>query len=96
MTKRGELSYRQRMVNSAKSATVNLRVYVREIRDLVYFFKSLFGYTEVNIDNFVSFIGHGRTKGCIKKTEFKWKYFKQFNKQTYVSTFVLKLSYSAS
>ena len=30
-----------------------------------------------------------------RSPQFKWKEFKQFNKQTYVYTFVLKLSYSA-
>jgi hypothetical protein len=38
------------------------KTYDREVRDLVYFFKSLFSYIDVNIDNYVSFVSHGRTR----------------------------------
>jgi hypothetical protein len=54
MTTRGELSYRER------SLALDLLplTYDREVRDLVYFFKSLFNYIDINIDNYVSFVSH--------------------------------------
>ena len=58
MTKRGELSYRERLL-ALDLLPLN---YDREVRDLVYFFKSLFSYIDVNIDNYVSFVSHGRTR----------------------------------
>jgi hypothetical protein len=36
--------------------------YDREIKDLIFFYKALCGYIEVNINEYVSFIGHGRTR----------------------------------
>ncbi|CAB4010103.1 plexin-A4, partial, partial [Paramuricea clavata] len=51
MTKRGELSYRERLL----ALVLLLLTYDREVRDLVYFFKSLFSYMDVNIDNHVLF-----------------------------------------
>jgi hypothetical protein len=36
--------------------------YDREMKDLVFFFKSLYGYVDLNINNFVSFVQHGRTR----------------------------------
>ncbi|CAB4016256.1 TNF receptor-associated factor 3-like [Paramuricea clavata] len=53
MTKRGELSYRERLL----ALDLLPLTYDREVRDLVYFFKSLFSYIDVNIDNYVLF-GH--------------------------------------
>jgi hypothetical protein len=58
MTKRGELSYRERLL----ALDLLPLTYDREVRDLVYFFKSLFSYIDVNIDNYVSFVSHGRTR----------------------------------
>ena len=57
MTKRGELSYRERLL----ALDLLPLTYDREVRDLVYFFKSLFNYIDINIDNYVSFVSHGRT-----------------------------------
>ena len=36
--------------------------YNREIKDLVFFFKALYGYVDLNSNNLVSFIEHGRTR----------------------------------
>jgi hypothetical protein len=36
--------------------------YDREMKDLVFFFKSLYGYVDLNINNCVSFVQHGRTR----------------------------------
>ena len=47
MTKRGELPYRERLL----ALDLLPLTYDREVRDLVYFFKSLFNYIDVNIDN---------------------------------------------
>jgi hypothetical protein len=58
MTKRGELSYRERLL----ALDLLPLTYDREVRDLVYFFKSLFNYIDINIDNYVSFVSHGRTR----------------------------------
>ena len=38
--------------------------YGREVKDLIYFFKLLNGFYDLNIFNFVSFIGHNRTRNC--------------------------------
>ena len=37
-------------------------VYGREIKDLVFFYKALSGSTDLNIENLVSFVKHGRTR----------------------------------
>ena len=58
MTKRGELSYRERLL----ALDLLPLTYYREVRDLVYFIKSLFNYIDVNIDNYVSFVSHGHTR----------------------------------
>jgi hypothetical protein len=58
MTKRGELSYRERLLALDPLPLT----YDREVRDLVYLFKSLFSYIDVNIDNYVPFVSHGPTR----------------------------------
>ena len=57
-TRTGELSYRERLER------LNLLplVFDRELKDLVFFYKCLYGYTDLNIHNFVSFVTHGRTR----------------------------------
>jgi hypothetical protein len=44
--------------------TLNLLplTYDREIRDLVLVYKCIFGLTDLNIEQFVSFIHHNRTR----------------------------------
>ena len=58
MTRTGELSYRERLER------LNLLplVFDRELKDLVFFYKCLYGHTDLNIHNFVSFVTHGRTR----------------------------------
>jgi hypothetical protein len=34
----------------------------REVKDLVYLYKALFGYVNVDISNCISFVSHGRTR----------------------------------
>ena len=53
-----ELSYKERLL------ALNLLPLTldREIKDLVFLYKGLFGYLNVNIANYVSFVRHGRTR----------------------------------
>ena len=37
-------------------------VYDRELNDILFFSKCLYGQTDLNVHNFVSFVTHGRTK----------------------------------
>lgn len=57
-SKRGEMSYKQRL------ATLDLLplCYEREIKDLVLFFKALYGQIDLDVHNFVSFVNNGRTR----------------------------------
>ena len=36
--------------------------YDREVKDIVFFFKAYYGYTKLDVNQFVSFVGHGRTR----------------------------------
>jgi hypothetical protein len=36
--------------------------YDREIKDLTFFYKALYGYIDVNVNKYIAFIGHGRTR----------------------------------
>ena len=59
--KKGELmAYKDRLL------ALNLLplVYDREIKDLTFFFKTLHGFYDLNILNFVSFVNHSRTRNC--------------------------------
>ena len=38
--------------------------YDREVKDLIYFFKLLNGFYDLNVSNFVSFVSHNRTRNC--------------------------------
>ena len=53
-----EMPYKQRLL---KLELLPLS-YDREMKDLVFFFKALYGYVDLNINNCVSFIQHGRTR----------------------------------
>ena len=61
-TRVGEFSYRERLerLNLLPSLVLD-----RELKDLVFFYKCLNGYTDLNIHNFVSFVTHGRTRQSI-------------------------------
>ena len=58
--KRGEVSYKQRLI------TLSLLplCYNREIKDLVFFFKALYGRIDLDVHSFVSFNNNGRTRLC--------------------------------
>ena len=53
-----EIPYKQRLL---KLELLPLS-YDREMKDLVFFFKALYGYVDLNINNCVSFIQHGRNR----------------------------------
>ena len=38
--------------------------YDRETRGLIFFFKLLNGYYDINVSNYVSFVSHSRTRNC--------------------------------
>ena len=52
------MSYRDRLL------TLKLLplTFDRELKDLVFFYKCLNGFTDLNVSNFVSFVSHGRTR----------------------------------
>ena len=54
----GELTYKERFL------TLNLLplTFDREIKDLLFLYKALFGYLNVDINNYISFVSHGRTR----------------------------------
>ena len=58
MSIRGELSYKERL------SALNLLPlsFDRKIKDLVFLYKALFGYVNVNVSNYVSFVSHGRLR----------------------------------
>ena len=68
-TRVGEMSYQERLV---KLDLLPL-VYDRELNDLTFFYKCLYGLTDLNVHSFVSFVQHGRTRqsnSCNLKTPF--------------------------
>ena len=54
----GEISYKERL----QSLNMLPLCYDREIRDLVFFYKALHGYLDLDISSFVSFINHDHTR----------------------------------
>ena len=58
MSRRGELSDKERQ------STLDLLTlsFDREVKDLVFMYQALFGYVNVDVSNFVSFVSHGRTR----------------------------------
>ena len=54
----GVMSYRDKLL------TLKLLplTFDRELKDLVFFYKCLNGFTDLNVSHFVSFVSHGRTK----------------------------------
>jgi len=54
----GVMSYRDRLL------TLKLLplTFDRELKDLVFFYKCLNGFTDLNVSDFVSFVSHGRTR----------------------------------
>ena len=54
-TRIGEMSYKQRLLTLALLPLT----YDRELRDLVFLYNCIFGYTDLNIGRYVTFITHG-------------------------------------
>ena len=60
MSRRGELSYKERLL----ALYLLPLTFDREVKDLVFLYKALFGYINVDVSNCVSFVSHGRTRLC--------------------------------
>ncbi|CAB3998405.1 Hypothetical predicted protein, partial [Paramuricea clavata] len=58
ISRRGELSYKERLL----ALDLLPLTFDREVKDLVYLYKALFGYVNVDVSNCVSFVSHGRTR----------------------------------
>ena len=54
----GEVSYNERL----QTLDMLPLCYAREIQDLVFFYKALYGYVDVDINSYVSFINHDRSR----------------------------------
>ena len=54
----GEISYQERL----QTLDMLPLCYDREIQDLVFFYKALYGYVDLDIGNYVSFISHDRSR----------------------------------
>ena len=52
------MSYKQRLPTFALLPLT----YDRELRDLVFLYNCIFGYTDLNIGRYVTFIKHGRSR----------------------------------
>ena len=55
---------RRRDVIQRQALTLKLLplTFDRELKDLVFFYKCLNGFTDLNVSGFVSFVSHGRTR----------------------------------
>ena len=65
--------------------------YDREIKDLIFFYNCLYGISAIDVNNFVNFIPHNRTRNCVnpeillktqscKTSLFKASYFNRITK----------------
>ena len=54
----GEMPYKERLL----SLNLLPLSYDREMKDLTFFYKGLFGFINVNLRNYVSFVSHGCTR----------------------------------
>ena len=57
----GDASYKDRLL------ALNLLplCYDREIKDLTFFFKAMYGHYDLNVFDYVSVVGHSRTRNCV-------------------------------
>jgi hypothetical protein len=62
MSRRGEMSYKLRIERLLALEDLLLLTFDREVKDLVFLYKALFGYVNVDVSNCVSFVSHGRTR----------------------------------
>ena len=93
-SKRGEYTYKQRLT------TLNLLplCYEREITDLMFFFKALYGNIDLDVCSFVSFVDNGtiKTPYC-KSTTFQASYFNRIVKLwNYTCKIIPSTSFPAS
>ena len=79
----GVMSYRDRLL------TLKLLplAFDHELKDLVFFYKCLYGFTYLNVSDFVSFVSHGRTRlsnsynlSVCKTSTFQASYFNRIAK----------------
>ena len=56
-TRTGEMSYKQRLLTLALLPLT----YDRELRDIVFLYNCIFGYTDLKFSLYVTFITHGRS-----------------------------------
>lgn len=54
----GEMSYKERRIR----LDLLPLVYDRELKDMTFFYKCLYGQIDLNVHGFVSFVTHGRTR----------------------------------
>lgn len=54
----GEMSYKERLIR----LDLLPLVYDRELKDITFFYKCLYGQIDLNVHGFVSFVTHGRTR----------------------------------
>ena len=54
----GEISYKQRL----STLRILPLTYDREIREIVFLYNCIFGHTDLNIDRFVTFVPHDRSR----------------------------------
>ena len=54
----GEIPYKERL----KILDMLPLCYIREIQDLVFFYKALYGYVDLDISSYVSFLKHDRSR----------------------------------
>ena len=57
----GEVSYKDRLL----ALDLLPLCYDREIKDLIYFFKAMYGYYDLNVFDYVSVVNHNRTRNCV-------------------------------
>ena len=57
-SRNGEMSYKERLIRLELLPLV----YDRELNDITFFYKCLYGQTDLNVHDFVSLITHGRTR----------------------------------
>ena len=58
--KKGDISYKDRLL----APNLLPLAYDREIKELTYFFKALYGYYDTDANNFLSFVNHNYTRNC--------------------------------
>ena len=57
----GEVSYKDRLL----ALDLLPLCYDREIKDLIYFFKAMYGYYDLNVFDYVSVVNHNHTRNCV-------------------------------